>query len=406
MKRRDFVKGLAAAPIAMMTPQVDAARIISLEATPGASTAASSKPNPADGTSKLLNILVHGLFAIVLDRSGKRYGGNSGRVRLLAPWVAPHVYRAQSFKPSGAAQGITPCWNPEYSLSASASDSVTLTKPHGLTSQLKKTHLGDTLRLVVDVEKHPDVAASAYWTIDLPLPDDIWPLRATPFNYFLDDGNVFGTYRADEVSSLEQIPIIYVLTYQLAADEKATFSFGGSSKTIEFDSNGIERLHFYAEPPTDVNQATCANDVGHLNNALNALDNLFTQPLTLQFYPSVDPCNPLSFVASTDQFFKDHPSVLPCEQLSLGERSAYHDQCPNVDTKTIEEQYKEYLSFKKTIQELLREDLMTPFEREKTSNARDTNSLHLDKQRSTVVVPTAASTKPPSNCMSMVAITP
>jgi hypothetical protein len=256
------------------------------------------------------------------------------------------------------------------------------------------------------VEEHPDKAGSAYWTIDLPLPNDIWPLRAAPFNYFVDDGKVFGTYRADEVSRLTQVPIIYVLTYQLAASETATFSCGGNKKTIDFDTNGIGRLHFYAEPPTDATAATCAADLGHLNDALTAMQSQFSTPLTLQFYPSVDPCNPLNFVASTDQFFKDHPSVLPCEQLSLGERAACQDQCPNVNAKTIAEQYKEYLNFKKTIQDQLRQDLMTPFEPDTPSNANRANLRHEGKQPFTVVIPTAVSTKPPSNCMSMIAITP
>ena len=76
MKRREFLKGVTGASLAMVT-----ASIACNDNTPS-----TSQPPSAAATLPTwhLDVVVHGMFAIVLDMDGTRYK-NKPRVRLLAP---------------------------------------------------------------------------------------------------------------------------------------------------------------------------------------------------------------------------------------------------------------------------------------------------------------------------------
>jgi hypothetical protein len=389
MKRRDFVKGLAAAPLAMIAPKMDA-----LINTPSNATledgAASHDPVPQTGNPYRLNVVVHGMFAIVLDQKSKLGAEPMAYLRAPAVDAAYHSYRAQAFKPDPnfPNYGVLPVWDHDYVVNiANTSDAVNFSRngPSGL-----KLKLGDPVRMTVNFTNKK--VTSGYWNVSLPLPDDVWPLRSTEYNYFLDDttNNPTGTYHIDNMFLEQQCPITYILTYQLSSN---AVTFGNTKLPIPFP-DGVGRLHVYAEPTVDpaqrdpTDKATTAKVKQHLTTALAALDGLFDRPLSLAFSPDSQPDTALGFVPANDSWFDPaiHPGVLPCEQLSLAERLAMPagtkclDHLLRMGRKTIAEQYADYIRLKEKVKQFQEQSLAA--------------GVRL----------TADPTKPPRNCMSLLAI--
>lgn len=374
MKRRDFVKGLASAQVAIAASQFgctnrSGASAEVAEATP-------IKTPPAAGTTQQLNVVVHGTFAIVVDRKAAK-----PRIYLKAPRVAGHNYRAQTFKvdPSNP-NNLLDGWSQDYVAAASASDNVDFDR--GAPASLRSLYIGEDARLAIDVTNIHD-GDTPYWTIALPLPDDIWPFRATPYNYFDSTGGPTDTYHSNEMHFDQQCPLIYVLTYNQLSNPTVTFS--GNKLTVPFMA-GIGRLHFYAEPVSNCD----SGNPGHLRTALKALTTLFKPALTLSLASTSDPDTPQGFDAPTAPCFKNHPTVLQCEERSLEERQCY--SCAQIQSKpTIDEQYAAAVKFIDDVKSLEQRSL----------TLSDKKEEKMKSLTATVVVPPL---KPPSNCMSLIAI--
>ena len=376
MKRRDFVKSLAAAQLVMMAAETGCGKP---EGSTVPAAGGAAKPNeaaPADGTVKRLNVVVHGMFAIVIDRKREK------KVYLKAPEVGgttAHRYRAQTFtvaphNPLNLVQG----WNSDYeAMSAQTTSSVEFERG-------KEASLGLTLphdkRLIVDVsQKAPGI--SPYWTIGLPVPDDIWSLRAMPFNY-LDrrkfiDGSFNESYINNGMYAWQQLPIIYVLTYdKVPVDKKVTFISGGYTQEVPFDA-GVGRLHLFAEPPLTAKYGKDGYRK-HLEMALGELNKLFLPNLTLHFDPNLgEPDKPLGHDSKV--LF---PSVLLCEERSLDEREQYATCDEFMKSYTLESQYSKVFEYRATLEALAEPRML-----------EGQNSIAL----------TRMDLKPPRNCMSVIA---
>jgi len=349
MKRRDFVKGLAATPLVTMAPKAGA--IGNRMAVTGSSL--------ADGATKRLNVVVHGMFVIAIDTK-------ANKVYLKAPKVDTHAYRAQAFiTDPNDKNGVLPAWptqaHPQdYDEVKSTNTAVTndtLDFDRGGASTLVPLDLGDAERIAVNSNLSTKV--SPIWNVTLWMPDDIWPLRETRFNYFDSSGNSTDSYHANEMYGTQRCAISHVLTYnQIPAKAEVTFlTMSGKSLQVPWGSDGVGRVHFYAEPPTPpaqvdamgrTDKATTAQVKKHLDMALQALDNLFDPALNLKFISGIEPDQALGYIAANDPWFASHPSVRPCEQLSLAERLQAQGQsggCLDGMKTTIREQYAEFQSF-------------------------------------------------------------
>jgi hypothetical protein len=368
MKRREFVKSLAAAQLAMMVAEAgcDSRKEPTAQTEGGAANSKAS--TPAAGGTKQLNVVVHGMFAIVVDRKGAK------KTYLKAPAVggkAPHRYRAQTFTVDPKdPSNLIPGWQNDYEV-ASAQTSSSVEFDRGPDSKLSLI-LPDNNRLIVDVStKTPGVLP--YWTVGLPVPDDILPLRATPFNYLDSSKFINGSFNESYINNgmnfFQQFPIIYVLTYnKIPIDNKVNFTSGGYTQEVPFDA-GIGRLHLFAEP------SAASTDRKHLEMALEALDKLFVPNLTLHFDPSLlDPDMPLGRDNKVP-----YANVLLCEERSLDERSMSCGQFEN--SPTIDTQYSAVFAYKSMLEEL--------------------NELRAaaSQKRSTL---TRQAAKPPRNCMSVI----
>jgi hypothetical protein len=377
MKRRDFVKGLAAAQVAMMAAQVGCTNHDGT-ATPSGDSGRGITTTPSDGAPQQLNVVVHGTFAIVVDRKAAK-----PRVYLKAPKVDGHLYRAQTFKiDAGNPNNLIDGWNQgDYDARANATDTVDFDR--GGPANLQHLRIGEDARVAVDLADISE-GDNPYWTIALPLPDDIWPFRATPFNYFDDTGGATDTYHANEMHFSQQCPLIYVLTYnQLKAN--ATVHFSGNKLDVPFVA-GIGRLHFFAEPVGNCE----GGNPGHLRTALKALDNLFKPALKLSLASTSDPDTAQGFDSTAAPCFKNHPSVLQCEERSLEERKCY--TCSQIQSQpTIEAQYASAVKFMNDLKRI----------QEQSLTMSDKRAGKMKSQTTTVIVPAL---KPPSNCMSLIAI--
>ncbi|HEX8817024.1 MAG TPA: hypothetical protein VF753_16125 [Terriglobales bacterium] len=343
MKRREFVKGLA--QIAMIGPAATALNAVPVS---DESSAQKTKKSPVANCSKnQLNVVVHGMFAIVVDRQGKLGGGNKF-VYLKSPQVSsvtPHCYRAQAYIPDGNG-GVNKVWPTDYDVSVTSNDdSVVFNR-----CQDAHLNLSDAPdRLIVDVSQKTFDRPS-FWTVKLPIPDKIYPLRATPFNY-LDgsawvpdvNGNLVinGTYQSNGLQNVDALPTIYVLTYnEIAIGETVKFSGNGNLQTVPFfPSDGVARLHFYAEPETNKAHHSPAD-------GLKALDTLFSPNLTLQFNPNLlAPDQPLNH--DSNSYVRGVPGAILCEERSLSELT---QTCADFDkTGTIAHQYAAVLAYKNAL---------------------------------------------------------
>lgn len=375
MKRRDFVKGLAAAQVAMVASQLGCSNRTGASAE-SAEASASAKTSSAAGATQQLNVVVHGTFAIVVDRKAAK-----PKIYLKAPNVAGHYYRAQTFKvdpsnPSNLLDG----WAQDYVATANASDTVDFDR--GAPATLRNLRIGEDARLAIDLANIQN-GVGPYWTIALPLPDDIWPFRATPYNYFDSTGGPTDTYHANGMHFEQQCPLIYVLTYNQLSNPTVTFS--GNKLNVPF-AGGIGRLHFYAEPVSNCD----AGNPGHLRTALKALTTLFKPALTLSLASTTNPDTAQGFDSPTAPCFKTYPTVLQCEERSLEERKCY--SCSQIQTKpTIEEQYAAAIEFIGDLKSLEQRSL----------TLSDKKEGQMKSLTATVTVPPL---KPPSNCMSLIAI--
>lgn len=373
MKRRDFVKSLAGTPVALLMPEFRGSGQIA-PAKAAVRAESLNEPTPVNGATKRLNVLVHGMFAIVVDRKGTK------KVYLKAPLVGgtiPHRYRAQTFTVDPHdSSNLVNGWSADYE--ASVQTSSTLDFDRGPTSKLDLV-APDSQRLIVDVGNKKD-GDQPFWSIELPVPDDIWPLRATPFNYLdsspIINGSFNDTYINNGMTFFQQLPIIYVLTYdEVPSDGKVTFGSGAFTQDVPFDA-GVGRLHVFAEPSAAAMKKKYLKR--HLDDALGQLDKLFVPHLTLRFDPSLsEPDQPLQHDSNVN-----YSGVLLCEERSLDERAVSCAQFQN--SETIETQYSAVLAYRAMLKELS--------ERKSAERRKGLETLPRD------------AIKPPRNCMSLIAM--
>lgn len=386
MKRRDFVKGLAAVPLAAIASQI---------ARPTSDGRASSARRVAIDCKQgawRLNVVVHGMFVIVVDKK-------AGKVLLRAPKVGgqtPHRYCAKSFTVDGAGKP-TEIWN--YDPVEGTVDTPQFSTCGGAKFGIST---GEKNRLAIDVSRNAD-GNTPFWTIKLPMPDDICGLRATPFNYFapcsigdcedpVNDPPSL-TYKFNGMSWDQHCPLVYLLTYQIPANERIVLS---ANKEVKFDS-GIGRLHVFAEPDT----APTAASMAHVNDAINELNNLFKKPLTLRLWPAVHPESPDLDVGRDDIInCKSDYAMKICEESSLYELK---QSCSDFLQKdTIDVQYSKYMQLlldakaKITSRQSLTKHGHASLHSKRALTSRD---FLMDVRQA---LPNGA--KPPRNCMSLICI--
>jgi hypothetical protein len=370
MKRRDFVKGLAAAPVAMMTSEIASTRHC----------------NVSGPKTKQLNVFVHGMFGVVVDLDGSRYK-SSPRVRLRAPLVggpAPHKYLALGFQ-LVSGNDLKQVWQYEVPATANPFDRIVF----DYSGNAPLLNLGDPGRLVVDATNTAD-QGTPRWTVDLPMPDDICPLRPTPYNYFDPRGS---TYGHSQMRPEQKAPIIQVLTYRFNTDTPVYFSSeSGAFHQFLPDKNGVARIHLFAEPDSPLPVANCG---AHVNDALYALNLLFSS-WDLKFVGVDVPCLPLPRDNEGDIPPSCRGSVLLCEERTLEEQQQYK-KCASFDKEgTIEEQYRDVINFLEQLESKSPRNLsprLAPAE----------SNINLLEQILTIAKKSRLNAKPPSNCMPILA---
>jgi hypothetical protein len=306
MKRREFLKGVTGASLAMVTSS-----IACNDNTPSTS-------QPSSAAAKLptwhVDVVVHGMFAIVLDMDGTRYK-NKPRVRLLAPRVTnymPHHYLAKTFKAVGT--DLQETWSQEVTLSAKSVSGALLFPSSPSPNNTTFDPSSDSSRIVITVDQTSDVQDKPGWMIDLPaLPNDICQLRAANYNLLVPTSL---TYQNSHMNYGQSTAIVHVIKYEFSAASAPSFSFspdGGAPQALTFDGN-VLRLHLFAEPNTApvCNNAKECHD--HLQDALGQFNQMFHQRLDLTL-ADTGSCICLDWDTVPDSC----PEVLPCEERSLYE---------------------------------------------------------------------------------------
>jgi hypothetical protein len=250
-----------------------------------------------------LNVVVHGLFAMVFDNKLNAQG-NPLPLILMPPIVDMHAYGAGG-------------WHFEQPLE------------QGACYQLRNVMSNTSLTL--DRTKHqplihcPDHGAAKacggttcasgvppYCTISLPYPDDILPWRK------LSRGGLRSFYQpgavvtANQLDNITAIPLIHVLTYKtFTTPTLQKLLPDGTTQTIWRYADRQDNLHLFADPPFD------GLLTGHLLMATQAMDKLFSPSLGLDFdYQHVEG------LATVPGDPPPGPGLNICEQLTIAEERA------------------------------------------------------------------------------------
>jgi hypothetical protein len=386
MKRREFLRGLTGASLAMMTSGVACKQTSHSAANDAAMT---TKPS-----TWYLNVVVHGTFAIVVDLKGSRYK-QGPKVRLLAPRVSKHLkhrYVAKTFQAIGS-DNLQETWSYEVVSPSSVAGGVTFPAPNATTFDPRD----DQNRIVIMVDKTSDVSGQPAWTIDLPaIPTDICQLRAA-HNNFLNPGL---TYMSSQLNFGQWSPLVNVIRYEFSSVSAPNVSFSpatGITQQVMFDGN-VARLHVFAEPDS----APVCGD-GHLQDAINEFNNLFHVNLDLSLIPTAE-CLGLNSDPIPDTC---KAGLLLCEERSL-EELLNNESCSKFSSgKPVQQQYADdpkaslvapawanFLAIAAAEISLAKREERSALAKE-SKKFIEKNKRFLD-----------ANGKPPSNCMSMVALNP
>jgi hypothetical protein len=379
MRRREFLRGLAAAQMGLIAAQVGCSKHEAGSASIG--------QTPPSATHQL-NVVVHGMFAIIVDKVSK-----PNKVVLKAPNVPSHVYKAMTFSVNPTdPQDLIPGWT--YQAKALSSDAVQFDRGPESTLDVR---IGEADRLAVYVHKPGKKAP--FWTIDLPLPDNICGLRASPVNYLspcgtgkcstYNDHTVDATYVDNEMFVDQHCPTAYVLTYQRIPAK--TVAFTGNNQIV--DLSRVGRLHFFAEPDTIPTPSTSLGGA-HVDDAITELNKLFDPQLTLRFWtdrPGKD------FEVARDGAVTCNAdySILLCEERSLYELT---ESCSDfLKTQTIDTQYSQYL-------ESLQLEARLQSKVNKTAGQKALRPKYSRQSLGKKLSLLPSNGKPPSNCMSLLGI--
>jgi hypothetical protein len=388
MKRRDFLKGLTSASVAAMSAEIAFSEIRALGADP--------PPPSTKNPPYYLNVFVHGMFAIVLDPNGNRYGKNGPKVRLLAPRVTgahAHRYFSKLFQVSGTGD-LNEVYSHEITSGTAASGKVDFSTP-------KPTSFdptSDSTRIVILVDKTSEVPGKPAWTFDLPaIPNDMCQLRAAHSNYF----NPGLTYMNSQLNFGQWFPVVNVLTYEFSTQPtiNLTPESGVTPQVVQFNSN-VGRIHLFAEP----SMPTKCGD-GHLQDAIQQFNELFHLNLDLSLMTTAD-----CLYLNSDPIPSSCKSgILLCEERSLQELtqpcSEFTGRRPQVQqqyqqdegTQKIVKAWKQFLASyeEKAIGNQSKKSAITK-SMLTTASKEFINSNHN----------LLMGAKPPSNCMSVVCLNP
>lgn len=262
-------------------------------------------------SSPRLNVVLHGMFAVVLDTRAKQ-------ANILAPDIPDHVYLAATATVDSSGDVA---WkdvgriNSQSTLHvAGCSSSMLYSAPQPDKPPKDRVLINRALSKITRPGSTP------YCTISLPWPSDIWPLRADTSSRLSGE-----TYDANHLS-LIQIPTVYVLTYALNAGNSPTFDISGTPQLIPRGNDGVFRLHLFAESPT-------GGDTLNPDMAVIELGKLFHNssgsPAVKFHFKSVGP----DAVDIDDPTC--HSSVASCEERSIGELGI---PCSRISTVTASAQ--------------------------------------------------------------------
>src|SRR5437879_4398492 len=230
IRRRDLIKGLGIVSACALTAQIGCRS--GSDSTQDSSSSGATKNRAADIQDSVprLNVILHGMFAVILNSTDQK-------VRILAPDIPDHVYFASTADINGGVNPADVVWKVVRRLGPKSSLQVAFTPP--TTSLYTPPASAPTDRVLINSKasgiKGP--GAAAYCTINLPWPNDIWPMRADTH------GRLKGpTTTANGLSGLVQIPTVYVLTYSLnASDTPVVYSNSNPLFSIPTGSDGVSR---------------------------------------------------------------------------------------------------------------------------------------------------------------------
>jgi len=303
INRRDVLKGMSAISAAGLTAQM----ACNTQQTP-------AKPEvvrTAVPAGTLLNIVLHGTYAIVLEH-GKT-------ITLKAPTVADHVYYAATADldaTTGEVIWRQISWIVQNSSLAvkirGSSSGMPIPDPKNLPTDRVMIDWG--LSKIKDYDAHNP----PYHFLSLPWPDNIYALRGDSRNALtgrtLKDNNV----------TPKRLPTVYVLAYNFATPSAPVFTNNfGTDETIPVGSDGVMRLHLFAEPPND-------SDHSNPNRALGALCRMFRPKLDLTL--NVDDYSMVPPDAKTAM----PPGVDRCEERSIGELAIPCSKLADYTTAAVE----------------------------------------------------------------------
>jgi hypothetical protein len=294
-KRRDFVKSIGVLSACALTSDLGCDTKQEQTQNAGSPKNKAARPDVQDSVPRL-NVILHGMFAVVLNSNES---DATQKVSILAPDISDHVYYAAIPDVDTSVSPVEVVWKSVFRINPQSSLKVTAT-PGNYTPVMPATDrvLINWTRSKIRAAGHPP-----YCTITMPWPGDIWPMRA-------DTGTTLtGSTYNDNGLALVQIPTVYVLTYALGATVP-TFNISGAPQPMIQGSDGVFRLHLFAESAT-------GGDMSNPDKAIVELGKMFYdqngQPAVKFHFSGVSP-NSVDIPMSTG-----HSSFVPCEERSTGE---------------------------------------------------------------------------------------
>jgi hypothetical protein len=252
IKRRNVLKGIASLSALSMLGRLAAQTGVHGEQ----KAVLASTPSACAGKFPRVNVVLHGLQALIFDQTQKK-------LRILVPNVPDHAFAVGNF---GHEQPL---------------NSSTLANPHTLSNVTGGSFggptPGSTDNVVIKWSKGiMDYGDAPYCVFELPWPDCVIQLReykpGVPF--FLPGATVTD----HSLNTVTSVPLIYVLSY---TNVGANMALAGVK--LDFDATGVAHAHIISEPAFE-------SDMGgsHSMRAFSMLNILFDPPLDLRVNPQIN----------------------------------------------------------------------------------------------------------------------
>jgi hypothetical protein len=304
LNRREMLRGAAGLSLAALGTHTAAAMLT--ESSPVILAQAGKRnaaPKPAvSGTYQLL-VVFHGMMTLEFKKSGPA----NQKVLVRAPEVCAHSFGAGN-------------WTVESSLEA-----ATPANPYALMNVNDGTYAGPVLNSSSDVVIDGtglSASGSPHCVLALPWPDNVLalrPLLRDPSGVVSPDFFVDGkTKKANNLQNVTSLQLLHVLVYSNLA-----YATGGNPPTLNnaqanFGTDGVAHLHIFCEPTFEP-----LDPMGHLNDALAAMNLLFSPNLDLKFNSNSNVASPAALTGVPSPMYHG-------EQFSLAEHRA---QCNPLPTK-------------------------------------------------------------------------